>query len=233
MQPRPLLLTAAAAIALVAGAAPAFAQINWPVDFRVGTISASTTRNVSVSGTLAKQEQVTVKGFEATLAPPGDPIGIGVRRLTGTFAAGPYTEEEARAFLGAKNFMLEGAFVRRTTPGVDSTKQFVRAGFRSIVNVGASGVSIMLAPSYILPFNIGSSGTSTGTSGGTSASSDKPLPAGWEGETALYYTLPKIPLYVHAGYRLAYFGIKQGTAYLHQEEMSGLNLGVGLWLGGR
>src|SRR5262249_28117941 len=109
---------------------------------------------------------------------------------------------------------------------------FVRAGFRSIVNVGASGVAIMLSPSYIIPVNIGSKDNSS-SGGSSSATSDKPTPYGWEGETAIYYTLPKIPIYVHAGYRLEYFAMKQGSTYPHQEEMSGLNLGVGLWLGGR
>jgi hypothetical protein len=121
-------------------------------------------------------------------------------------------------YLGAREFEIEGAYVQRRQVDRDSTDVFARAGIRSVNRIGGTGISVMLSGSGYIPIPKSDTGSS------------KPGRAlrGWEGETAIYYTWDRLPIYLHLGYRFEYFAVRNTS-----EDLSGLNLGIGAWLGGR
>ena len=198
-------------------AAPAAAQVEYPVDLRIGGITGGTRRDVSVNNEVTDRLDASVKGFEAYLGAKGGGVGLGGRILNGTYGTDDFTQREARLFVGENWFRLEGAYGERSLVGTDSTVLFIRAGARSIVQVGGTGVSISI------------SGAKTFQGDFSHSRSDgSRKPDGWEGESSVFYTAPKIPIYVQLGYRADYFKF-QGRA----EHMNGIVFGMGIWLGGR
>jgi hypothetical protein len=65
--------------------------------------------------------------------------------------------------------------------------------------------------------------------GGGSPSSGNSKDKGFEGEASVMWRLPKMPLYVQAGYRTEIFTSRNGTP----EEVRGMKLGGGMVFGGR
>ncbi len=204
----------------------AISQVPTSVEFRVGVHTASTKRNVSVSDGVVDRTSSSLKGIEADITALGGGPGIGGRILDGTFGGAKMSLKEGRVFVGADYFRIEGAFGQRSLYGTDSLFLFTRGGARSTIRIGGSGVAVMLSGSKYFKgdFQNKKSATTT-TAGSTSISTD---PDGWEGETGLSYSTPKVPVFVQIGYRSEYF--KLGT---RAEHSSGLVLQTGLWLGGR
>lgn len=193
-------------------------QISYPVDLRVGVHTASTKRNTSLGNVVSDETTASMKGLEATISSPGGGAGIGGRVLQGTFDD-DVSVKEGFVQVGIPDFSLTGTFGQRSVWGTDSAVNYVRVGARSIIRIGGSGVSLLFSGSKYLPpkFDITSDKEST-----------DPEPDGWEGETGIFYTAPRAPIYVQLGYRTEYFSLGQRDESLH-----GVIFGVGLWLGGR
>jgi hypothetical protein len=201
---------------VVLTAAPLAAQIEYPLDLRIGAITGGTKRDVSLNDVVTDRLNSSVKGVEGYIGAKGGGVGIGGRILNGTYGTDDFTQREGRIYFGENWFRVEGGYGERSLIGTDSTVLFSRAGVKSIVQIGGMGVSISVSGSKIFQGDFSHS----------KSKSEKP--DGWEGESDIFYTAPKIPIYVQLGYRADYFTF-EGRA----EHMNGIVFGTGIWLGGR
>ena len=191
-------------------------QEGGPARFRFGVNTASTKRNTTLSGAITRRPTTAVQGLEAVVSTSKEEGGISARLLSGSYDDADFTLREARAFIGGPWFQIEGGYGQRSLAGTDSLSAFARAGLRSGVQVGGSGISLGVAASKYFDGDF---------------SNDKHSSAkvqGWEGETNIFYTFSRVPLYMQLGYRHEYFSSGDRA-----ENMSGLVLGTGLWFGGR
>ena len=191
------------------------AQDPYPVDLRIGVQTASTKRNTSLSDAVTARMSATVTGFEATLSGDDGAVGIGGRLLRGSYENGDYSLKEVRGFIGGSWFQIQGAYGQRSLFGTDSMFTFAKPGARLVIPIGGSGVSLTMSGAKYFPADFGGKKT------------ELTKTDGWEGETGLFYLFPVVPLYAQFGYRNEYF--RQGT---REENLSGLVLGIGLWVGG-
>lgn len=197
-------------------------QATFPVDFRIGAHTASTKRNISLSDAVTGHATATVRGFDAILASPDGGAGIGARLLQGTYEDGDFSLQEGMLLAGQRSFHVEAGYGRRSLFGTDSTVTFARAGARSTVQIGGSGVSLDVQGSAYFP------GDFTKQKSPTPGSKDLSTLLGWEGETNIFYTVPRVPVYLQLGYKAQYFTFGQRAEY-----MNGVVIGTGIWLGGR
>lgn len=209
---------------LAAAVAPklANAQATFPVDFKIGVHTASTKRNTSLSDVIDSRATASVRGVDAILSSPDGEAGIGGRLLQATYPDGDFTLQEVMLFVGQQSFHLEGGYGKRSLFATDSTETFARAGAKAMIDIGGSGVALDARGSAYFPGDFKKQKATT--AGGKDPSSI----LGWEGETNIYYTLSRIPIYFQLGYRLHYFKFGERA-----EDMHGVVLGTGLWLGGR
>jgi len=207
----------AVCVIMFAAASAVEAQIAYPVDFRASVLTSGTKRNVSLDNTVTGRLDAAVTGFEASVSPASGGGGIGGRILQGNFGADSFLMREARVFIGDKAFFIEGAYGERSLLGSDSTALFSRAGIRSTIPIGGSGVWLSVSGAKYFQGDFSKK---------DAASPEKA--DGWEGETAILYATPRFPAFLRFGYRTEYFEIGA-----REEHMSGLVLGLGLWLGGR
>ena len=204
-------------LAIILFAEPVAAQVSYPVDFRLGVFTGGTRRNLSVADVLGPKVTSSMRGIEAYLSPADGTGGIGGRILEGTFATQKFSLREARVFIGERAFNATAGYGERTISGTDSSTTFSRAGVRSVVRIGGSGVLLSAEGSKYFP--------------GDFSKKDANAPDktnGWEAQTGIYFATPRIPAYVQLGYRTEYFSFGE-----HDEHMSGITFGVGLWLGAR
>lgn len=205
----------------VALAAPGVAvgQVTYPVELRVGVHTDNTKRNTALSDVVTGRGSASIQAFEGMISASNGGAGIGGRIMNGTFDD-DFSLKEAFIMVGEQYFHVEGGYGQRSLFGTDTAVNFIRAGAQSLVQIGGSGVALGFSGSkyFSSKFDIGNSKKDT--------SSVKP--DGWEGETDIYYTMPKVPFYLQLGYRTEWFSLGK-----REENMHAVILGAGLWLGGR
>lgn len=170
----------------------------------------------------------TMQGVEVLLRTKA--IGLSVRSLTSEFGTQPHvTSADARVVLFPPVFsIMVGAGRRALWSELNETAptQFDIgiAGVSSTIPIGGSGLRTYISGAVFLP------------AGEAKDRVDK----GMEGEAALLYTLPKVPLFLQVGYRTELFTSKgaptgPGTAQadLRPEEIRGIRVGGGIQFGGR
>lgn len=190
-------------------------QDGGPTRFRLGVNTASTKRNTTLADDITRRPSAAVRGFEAAVSTSKEEVGISTRLLSGSYDDDDFTLREARIFVGGPWFQIEGGYGQRSVSGTDSLALFARAGLRSMVQVGGSGVSLGAAASKYFDGDFTNEEPSNKVEG-------------WEGETNIFYTFARVPVYLQLGYRHEYF-----LSGVRAENMSGLILGTGLWFGGR
>jgi hypothetical protein len=193
----------------------ASAQVTYPVDFRIGVQSSSARLSQSLDDVLGTRESFSLRSFDISLAAAAGEAGIGGRLAEGKPGVGQFKHREARIFLGQHWFRVEAAYGDRSVYSGDSTALYSRAGIRSTVPIGGTGLSLGVAGSKYFRGNFT----------GDSAKVD---PSGWEGETNIYYTVKQIPVFAQLGYRVEHFTYRESADYIR-----GIVFGGGLWLGGR
>jgi hypothetical protein len=188
-------------------------------EFRIGILAAPTTRN-SAFGTSVSQNTSSAGGiFDLVARTPW--IGVSLRTSNADFGGGlSLAAGDARLLLGPQIFTLEIGGTQRVLAGQLASAKLTlgRVGARSTFLLGGSG----------LRGSIGAWALSAQT---------KPAGvnnvSGLEGETALQYLFPSLPLYVQLGYRREVLNIEY-TTKKGPEEVGALVLGGGiLWGGGR
>ena len=187
---------------------------------RLGGVGVLATRNAAV-GTTAGSASGVLGGVELVLR--NRLMGFAVRTLDGTFTAdsgaregaGQITNGDIRLIAGPRIFSLEGGVGRRAFSDALATRVFnyASAGARLSLPLGGSGYEAQLGGSAYL--------------GGKLLNDSSNVLTGFQGQTALYYAVPKFPIYVMAGYRFERVTVSSPTRVL-PEEISGIVLGMGL-----
>lgn len=187
-----------------------------------------TTRQTVHDGEEVYRASAPLTGAEILLWPGG--IGLYGRYLTGTLgdhsARGPdggLHQAEGRIILGAPVFSVEGGFTRRVRGGrrlSDPGDNLIRAGVRSLLALGPSGLSVSLqAGAYGRNDSVPSTGEAR----------KKLSVVGWEAATGLVYQAPHgLPFFVTVGYRFERIRSEADYLPVHREELSGLVFSAGL-----
>lgn len=215
--PRVLLRAAAVAGVLAPLALSAQARA---ASVRLGGVGLIGTRNAAV-GTTAGSANGLMGGVEFLAR--NRFAGLTVRTIDGTFTAssgakegtGQITVGDVRLILGPRIFSLEGGAGRRAFSDKIATRVFNygTAGARITLPLGGSGYEAQLGGAAYL--------------GGKVLNDSSNVLTGFHGQTALYYAIPRLPMYVMAGYRFERVTISSGLRVL-PEEVSGVVLGMGL-----
>lgn len=198
-------------------------------EFRVGGFMISGDRSYDFAGSV-KNNPGTLQGVDVVLRARG--IGLQFKSLTGEFENQPHvTSADARLLLFPPVFTIMVGAGRRalwSDLNADSPTQFdmAMAGISSTAVIGGSGVRTNFMVAVYAPVKQPSKGSQTASQSSTQ------LDKGLEGEASVMWKLPKVPLFVQAGYRSEVFTSKSGTR-LTPEEVRGVKLGAGVLFGGR
>jgi hypothetical protein len=216
MTPRVSLAVAVlAALCGLAGVTqPAAAQS----EVRLTALSAPAIRN-GVIGTAATQ--FTGSGGAVELLLRGPVFGVHVRTFGVDLDRGlGVANGDVRLVLGPQAISVELGGTRRAVVGqlANSQTTFSRIGVRSTFAIGGSGLRGMIGAWAL--------NGSTLPVGVTEA-------RGLEGETALLYRLPKVPVFVQFGYRAESYAVTLPQGRSAPEELGVLTFGGGLSFGGR
>lgn len=213
-------------VGVLVGARPLTAQ-SPGFEFQLGGIWLSAKENVKPGGSSSaaiSRGAGSLLGGDFLLRASG--AGLAGRYVVGdldpsrgTFPAHRLHLADARLMIGPRSFALEGGanYRRLEISNPDSVRQWlsIRAGARSAIAIGASGLHTVLAGAYV-PYVVEDGGRSGGS--------------GWEWEVGLSYSRRGIPLYVSLGYRYQTFQ-PETTKDAPQSELGGVYLAGGLHLG--
>lgn len=186
---------------------------------RVGGVGVIATRNAAV-GTTTGTASGMMGGVDILLR--NRMMGLSVRTLDGNFDAGgggagsgQITNGDVRLLLGPALFSVEGGVGRRAFTDAVATRVFNygAAGARIAIPLGGSGYEAHLGGSAYL--------------GGKLLNDSSNVLTGFAGQTGLYYSVPRLPLYVMAGYRFERVTVS-GPSRVLPEEVSGILVGAGL-----
>jgi hypothetical protein len=200
-------------------------------EFRVGGFIGSGERSYDRANNV-NTATGQIRGVEVLLR--GSGAGLYFRSLSGTFGKQGSTTNalqpkiisaDARILLFAPTFTVFGGVGKRCVCGPpDKIYDVGMAGVSSTVNIGGSGLRTYISGAFLVaPDN-----SKPATSG---SSSKVKLSNGLEGEAAVFYRHPSIPLFLTVGYRTEIFTGKTATATL-PEEVRGLRVGAGIQFGG-
>ena len=161
---------------------------------------------------------VSLAAVEFAALPRRRGVGAEVRVLQSTGSGADLQQLEAALLVGARNLLVEGAYVRRTGYSVatgflhDSTHSFARIGLRWAAPLGNSPFAIGFRAGYYL---------------GAGESDPVEAMKGWEGESSVRMAFRKLPVSAQLGYRLQRFYVS-GL----EQEVSSLMLGTVYTFGG-
>lgn len=192
-------------------------------EVRIGGMLLSSRQNV-VSGAGLDQASGSISGAEFLVRNEG--VGLYGRYLTGKVgelsALGPdgrFRMLDGRLMIGPPVFNLEGGVALRARSGslAEPRDLLFRAGARSTIWLGPSGFSLTVAASALA------------RSERPENSPNKKLRiVGWEATTAVFYQLPRLPIYAMLGYRYERLRASEEAAAPGREELSAIVLGAGL-----
>jgi hypothetical protein len=125
---------------------------------------------------------------------------------------------DGRLSIGTRTFNLELGYLleTETTGGASQQHGFGRAGFRSDINLGSSGITAGFAASYLRE---------------PTAEKDSAQGQGIEGETSVLYAPAALPVYVQLGYVRQAFRFSYPNAPNRPEEVSMVLIGAGFQVG--
>ena len=205
--------------------APAAAKSNGPrrAEFRVGGFMSSGERSYDFADSV-RTDGGSIRGLEVLMRAPA--IGLQIRSLSGTFGKQPQIiSADARLLLFPPSFTIFGGAGKRALSSVLATKLYniVTVGVSSTVNIGGTGLRTYVSGAVLAGKDAASKSTG--------AAALKETSKGMEGEAAIFYRFPTLPLFVTLGYRTEIFTGKSG-AIESPEEVRGLRFGGGLQFGG-
>lgn len=186
------------------------AQRSWPVDLQITATNSSIRQRLVPAGGVVEGTSIGLRGYEASLIGPSSGFGLYGRYGTGGTGNGRQLLE-GRIMMGAPQFRLEFGYAERRHSVLDSTFQYFRGGFTTTTTLGTSGVAIRFRAIGTAPIKR------------EGLAFQQHL--GWEGETNVSYTWPRLPVFAQVGYRIESMRHPGGD-----EELSSLVLGLGVWL---
>jgi hypothetical protein len=194
-------------------------------EFRIGGFMLNGERSYDYSNTV-RTATGQIKGVEVLMRAPG--IGIYVRSLSGEFDGQPQViSADARLLLFPPVFTVFGGVGKRALSSSLSTLIYdvTMIGISSTSNIGGTGWRTHISGAVL----ISPDKSATGASAITQSS------RGIEGEAAIFYRFPRIPLFFTVGYRTEIFTGSSGpaaTAVKSPEEVRGVRIGGGIQFGG-
>lgn len=203
-------------LALTALAAAVPATARGQAEVRVTALSSPSVRN-GVVGTAAQQFTGT-GGTVEVLARFGFG-GLHVRSYGADLDRGlGVANLDARVLLGPQWLSLEAGQTRRALVGELASSQYTltRVGMRSTFSLGGSGLRGMIG---------------AWTLRGATLPTGVREASGLEGETALLYRLPRLPVFVQVGYRAESYAVTLSGNRSAPEELGVLTLGGGFTFG--
>lgn len=177
-----------------------------------------------VSGPVARAD-VDLKGAEFVAKDAGG-AGVQLRYAVAdiagsasSMAAGKLEYVDGRLIIGSKSFAVTTGYRLRTFryPAVDKRVGLAQAGAQAGYRFAGSGLELVASGTYYRTVK--------------KDAKDSLEVSGLEGETAIMYTAPRVPLYVSLGYRRELFDLKRGETFPRREELGGLIFAVGVQAG--
>ena len=194
-------------------------------EFRVGGFMISGDRSYEFAGNPVNNNTGSMKGLDVVLR--AKVIGLQFKSITGEFEGQPnITSADLRLLLFPPVFTVMLGAGRRAlwsdlNPDNPTLFDLGMVGISSTAVIGGSGLRTNFQAAMYLH--------ASPDDGGGSPSSGNAKDKGLEGEASVMWRLPKMPLYVQAGYRTEIFTSRNGTP----EEVRGMKLGGGMVFGGR
>jgi len=198
-------------------------------EFRVGGFMVSGERSYDFAN---KVNTATgqIRGLEVLLR--GSGAGLYFRSLSGTFGTKASTTNglqpqiisaDARILFFPPVFTLFGGLGKRCLCSDLANKVYdvLMGGVSSTVNIGGSGLRTHISGAFLV---------AKGKSFSTASTIKKPS-TGLEGEAAIFYRLPRVPLFLTLGYRTEVFTGNTATT-TSPEEVRGVRIGGGIQFGG-
>lgn len=192
------------------------------LEIRLGLFTMPSKRTVATSAVAYSDAAPSMTGAEFVVRST-DGQGLRFRYSTASTtgvgrADGALTYLDGRFEIGTREFNVEAGYLLRseTISGTKTQLSFWRAGFRSDIRLGASGVTAGFAASYMrqpAPETDGSQGW------------------GLDGETSVLYASAKVPLYAQLGFRRETLHFTLKVPPDRPEEMSTVFVGVGYHIG--
>jgi hypothetical protein len=204
-------------------------------EFRVGGFMMKGERSYDFASNV-KTATGEIRGVEVLMR--GGGAGLYFRSLSGTFGTKGSTTNalqpqiisaDARILIFPPVFTLFGGVGKRALSSDLATKVYnvAMGGISSTVNIGGTGVRTHISGAYILAPDTKSSKTS----GAGATNPIKNTSTGMEGEAAIFWRLPGVPLFMTVGYRTEIFTGKTATS-TSPEEVRGIRVGGGIQFGG-
>ncbi|MDX2184662.1 MAG: hypothetical protein SFW08_11840 [Gemmatimonadaceae bacterium] len=187
-------------------------------ELRVTGLASPAVRNSAVGTGIA---ELSGGGSTVEVLARARYVGVHVRVFGADLSDGiSFANGDVRAVLGPQALSAELGITRRAVAGPLGTNQlsYIRVGGRSTVPLGSSGLRAMVGVWSL---------QGSGLPGWVRSS------RGVEGETALLYQLPRLPIFAQVGYRRERFDVSIFPNGEAPEEAGVMNFGVGLSFGGR
>jgi hypothetical protein len=136
-----------------------------------------------------------------------------------SIASGKLEYVDGKLIIGGRAFAFTTGYRLRTFryPLTERRMHYAHGGVQAGYRFDGAGVELMVAGSYFRSIKKGAV--------------DSLETAGFEGESMIMYTVPRLPLYATLGYRRELFDLKRGTSFPRREELGGLLLGIGVQTG--
>ena len=193
-------------------------------EFRIGGFMVQGERNSDFYNSVSSSPG-SIKGVEVLLRSSG--IGLYARSLSGEFDGPIVISADARVLLFPPVFTIFAGVGKRGISGVkDKVFDFVIGGVSSTVNIGGSGLRTHISAGMMIGKDKQAS------------SANAPKGTGIEAEAAIFYRVPRVPLFFTVGYRTETFTSKTPTVgpppgtIEAPEEVRGLRFGAGIQFGG-
>ena len=182
-------------------------------------------RAVSASDGAISSADANLNGAEF-VAKDADGNGVRLRYASAevvgaatSIAAGKLEYVDGTVVLGGKSVAITGGYRLRTFryPLTVRRLHYAHAGFQAGYRFAGAGFELTAGGSYVRSI--------------TQEKSDSVLVSGLEGETAIRYNVPRLPLFVTFGYRRELFDLKKGATFPRREELGGIVFAVGVQTG--
>ena len=194
-------------------------------EVRFGFMSDGFTRAMSEGANPSFKRSGRLNGVEF-LARSVKSGGVQLRYMKGELdgpsldaSSGPLEYVDGRVFIGPRKFAVGLGYLGRSQNVNQEKRRFdlARGGLNMTYQFEGAGIGFNFAGSYLRTV--------------TKAKVDSLEADGFEGETGVVYAVPRVPVYLHLGYRRELFRIFKESDTVRREEVSGVLLSIGVQYG--
>jgi hypothetical protein len=194
-------------------------------EIRFGVVTDGVTRAMSLGESPSFKRSTRLNGVEF-LARSVNSGGVQLKYMKGELdgaltddSAGPLEYVDGRFLIGGRKFAAALGYLGRTQNLNEEKRRFDmgRGGVQMTYQFEGAGIGFNFAGSYLRTVK--------------KTKADSLEAEGFEGETSVLYSVPRLPVYVQLGYRRELFRLFKDDATLRREEVSGVLLSLGVQYG--